>query len=63
MTVASPGASTALLSSDAEEMAEFGILRVPVDSFHYREFRYTHLVDALAQAKRDQASKRLGFLR
>ena len=60
MTVESPGASNGPPSSDAEEMTEFGIIRVPVDYFHYKEFRYTHLVDALAEAKRDQVSKRLG---
>ena len=60
MTVESPGASNDPPSSDAEEMTEFDIIRVPVDYFHYKEFRYTHLVDALAEAKRDQASERLG---
>jgi hypothetical protein len=44
-------------------MTEFGIIRVPVDYFHYKEFRYTHLVDALSEAKRDQASERLGTVR
>lgn len=39
---------------DAEEMAKYGITRVPVDYFHYREFRYTNLKDAIAQAKRDE---------
>jgi len=34
-------------------MDKFGIVRVPADSFRYREFRYTNLEDALAQAKRD----------
>jgi len=35
------------------EMERYGIVRVPADSFRYREFRYTNLQDALAQAKRD----------
>lgn len=39
---------------DAEEMAKYGITRVPVDYFHYREFRYTNLKDAIVQAKRDE---------
>jgi hypothetical protein len=34
-------------------MEKYGISRVPTDSFRYREFRYTNLQDALAQAKRD----------
>ena len=63
MTVEGPSASNDLPSSDAEEMTEFGIIRVPVDYFHYKEFRYTHLVDALSEAKRDQASERLGTVR
>jgi hypothetical protein len=35
------------------EMDRYGITRVPVDYFHYRQFRYTSLEDAVAQAKRD----------
>ena len=34
-----------------EEMAKYGITRVPVDYFHYKEYRYTNLDDAIAQAK------------
>ncbi len=42
------------LSREAHiEMERFGIVRVPADIFCYREFRYTNLQDALAQAKRD----------
>lgn len=40
----------------AEEMLKFGITRVPVDYFHYMEFRYTNLKDAVAQARRQQNS-------
>lgn len=36
----------------AGEMAAYGIKRVPVDYFYFRDFRYTSLSDALAQAKR-----------
>jgi hypothetical protein len=36
----------------AEAMAKYGITRVPVDYFHYKEFRYTNLADAIAQATR-----------
>lgn len=35
------------------EMAWYGITRVPADMFHYREYRYARLSDAVAQAKRD----------
>ena len=38
----------------AEAMAKYGITRVPVDYFHYKEFRYTNLDDAIAQAKREK---------
>lgn len=39
---------------DAASMARYEITRVPSESFHYREFRYANLKDALAQAKRDE---------
>ena len=42
-----------LFSAD-EAMATLGIRRVPVDYFHYRNYRYTNLKDAVAQAKRDR---------
>ena len=38
----------------AEAMAKYGITRVPVDYFHYKEFRYTNLDDAIAQATRQR---------
>lgn len=34
-------------------MARYGITREPADRFHYREWRYSNLGDALAQARRD----------
>lgn len=37
-----------------EEIAAHGIARVPVDYFHWRDFRYTKLTDAVAQAKHAQ---------
>jgi hypothetical protein len=40
-----------------QEMDRYGIVRVPADSFLYREFRYTNLQDALAEAKRDAESR------
>jgi hypothetical protein len=36
----------------AEDMAKYGITRVPVDYYHHGVFRYTSLKDALAQARR-----------
>lgn len=36
-----------------DEMAKYGITRIPVDYFHYKAFRYTNLRDAIAQARRD----------
>ena len=36
------------------EMAKFGITRSTVDYFHYRDFKYTNVNDALAQAKRKE---------
>lgn len=41
------------VSAADAEMTKYGITRVPVDHFHYREFRYTNLKDAIAQAERD----------
>jgi hypothetical protein len=44
---------TPLSTEDAAgQMAHYGIRCVPVDYFHFREFRYTSLADALAQAQR-----------
>jgi hypothetical protein len=37
-------------------MAKYGITRVPVDYFHYKEFRYTNLDDAIAQATRQNGA-------
>jgi kynurenine formamidase len=39
-----------------EELAKYGITRVPVDYFYYGKYRYTNLEDAVAEAKRDQNS-------
>ena len=36
----------------AEDMVKYGTTRVPTDYFHYKEYRYTSLDDAIAQAKR-----------
>ena len=46
----------AINSEVAEAMAKYGIARVPVDYFHYKEFRYTNLDDAIAQATRENGA-------
>ena len=55
MTPANHREATPTVGDDAaEEMAKYGITRVPTDYFHYKEYRYTSLNDALAEAKRQQ---------
>ena len=41
----------------AESLARYGITRVAVDYFHYRNYRYTNAMDAIAQAQREQCSQ------
>lgn len=41
---------------EAELLAHFAITKVPAYRYHYREWRYSSLEDALAQARRDAAS-------
>jgi hypothetical protein len=54
MTIMDTEAQRPALTPEAlQEMDRYGIVRVPADSFFYREFRYTNLNDALAQARRD----------
>lgn len=38
----------------AEEMVRYGIRRVPVDYFFYRDFRHNNSKDAVAHVKREQ---------
>jgi hypothetical protein len=55
MTPANHREATPTLGDDAaQEMAKYGITRVPTNYFHYKEYRYTSLSDALAEAKRQQ---------
>jgi hypothetical protein len=35
---------------DLDAMEKYGIVKTSVDCFHYREFRYSNLQDAVAQA-------------
>lgn len=37
-------------------MAQYGITRVPADTFHMGEWRYSNLADAIAQARRIAAA-------
>jgi hypothetical protein len=39
---------------DSDQMAKFGITRVPVDHFRYKELRFSTLQEAIAEAKRQQ---------
>jgi hypothetical protein len=50
--------SPAINPEAAEAMAKYGITRVPVDYFHYKEFRYTNLDDAIAEAIRQKGWQR-----
>lgn len=40
----------------ADEMARYGITRVPADQYRYKDYRYSKLGDAIAQARRDEKS-------
>ena len=51
----SDGSNPSLSPEAAEEMAKYGVVRVPVDYFYFGKFRYTNLADALAQAKRQKS--------
>ena len=39
--------------STKDELSKYGISRVSTDHFHYENYKYTDLKDAIAQAKRD----------
>lgn len=43
----------AALTVATPEMIKLGITNHPIDRFHYGEFKYTNLNDALAEAKRN----------
>ena len=38
----------------AKQMALYGITRIPADQYRYRDYRYSKLSDAIAQARRDK---------
>jgi hypothetical protein len=41
-------------TEQASLMAAHGITCIPINYFHYRQFRYTNLDDAVAQAQRSE---------
>lgn len=54
MTTRTPKAKTKSRSKSIEnELSKYGISRVTTDRFHYGDYKYTDLKDAVAQAKRD----------
>ena len=46
--------SEANSETESELMSRYGIVEVPADYFLYRQYRYTQLKDAVAQAERDK---------
>lgn len=48
---------TVVPADETELMARYGIIKVPAYRYHYRDWRYSTLDDALAQAKRDEAAR------
>jgi hypothetical protein len=59
MSISSGPEKTAPMTSNDElspkELERYGIVRVPADTFTWNGYRYTHLRDALAAAKREEA--------
>jgi len=43
-----------------DEMTKYGITHVAADYYHYKQYRYTHLNDAIAQAERELANPLAG---
>jgi hypothetical protein len=57
MTSAEPvEESAAIEQTTQDEMARYGITRVSADYYHYKQYRYTRLNEALAQAERELAT-------
>ncbi len=48
---------TVVPADETELMDRYGIIKVPAYRYHYRDWRYSTLNDALAQAKRDEAAR------
>lgn len=43
-----------LSAEQLERMAQLGITHSLIDSFHYRQYHYSNLSEAIAQAEREQ---------
>ncbi len=55
MTQLGKGDASPTVAADVDDqMATYGITRVAVDYFHFGEFRYSSLADAVAEARRQQ---------
>ena len=48
---------TVVPADETELMARYGIIKVPAYRYHYRDWQYSTLNDALAQARRDEAAR------
>ena len=48
---------TVVPADETELMARYGIIKVPAFCYHYRDWRYSTLNDARAQARRDEAAR------
>ena len=46
---------TATDTTDAKELERYGIVRVPADTFVWNGYKYSHVRDALAAARRSPA--------
>lgn len=49
-----PRSDSDLAHNSEAELERLGITCVPIDNFYYRDFHYTKLEDAKAQAERDR---------
>lgn len=55
MTAADHSEANPVLGQDAlQRMTKYGVIQIPVDTFHVGGYRYTNLEDAIAQAERQQ---------
>jgi hypothetical protein len=46
-----------IVADIADQIATYGITRVPVDYFHVGQFRYSNLEDAIAEARRQRPTE------
>ena len=49
-----PTSENLVHKSEADEASEFGITTSQITYYHYGEYRYSNLKDAVAEAKRDR---------